>query len=46
MGKMMIMLVDSNLLMTRSAIPVTLKDRWCYDIVGMTTDVDLWNSDF
>ena len=42
--KMMIML--ANLLMTKSAIPGTLKDRWCYDNVDATTDVDLCTFDF
>ena len=44
-GKM-IMLSNSNLLMTKSAIPVTLKNRWCYNNVGTTTDVDLCTFDF
>ena len=29
----MIMLANSNLLMMESAIPVNLKERWCYDNV-------------
>ena len=44
-GKM-IMLTNSNLLMTKSAIPVTLKNRWCYNNVGTTIDVDLCTFDF
>ena len=44
-GKM-IMLSNSNLLMTKSAIPVTLKNRWCYNNVGTTIDVDLCTFDF
>ena len=44
-GKM-IMLTNSNLLMTKSAIPVTLKNRWCYNNVGTTTHVDLCTFDF
>ena len=44
--KMMTMLANSNLLMTKSAIPATLKERWCYDNVDATTDVDLCIFDF
>ena len=44
--KMMIMLANTNLLMTKSAIPVTLKDRWCYDNVDATTDVDFCTFNF
>ena len=44
-GKM-IMLSNSNLLMTKSAMPVTLENRWCHNNVGTTTDVDLCTFDF
>ena len=40
MQKMMIELANTNLLMTKSAIPVTLEDRLCYDNVDATTNVD------
>ena len=43
--KIMIMLANSDLVMTNSAIAVTLKDRWCYN-VDTTTDVDLCTSNF
>ena len=32
---------NTNLLMTKSAITVTLKDRWCHDNIDATTDVNL-----
>ena len=35
----MIVLANTNLLMTKSTIPVTLKERWCYDNVDATTAV-------
>ena len=44
--KMMIMLANTNLLMTKSAILVTLKDRWCYDNVDATTDVEFCTFNF
>ena len=34
-------LTENILLMTKSAIPVSLKDRWCYDNVDAVIDVDL-----
>ena len=46
MEKVMIELANTNLLMTKSAIPLTLKDRWCYDNVDATTDVNLCTFDF
>ena len=46
MKKMMIVLANANLLMTKSVIPVTLKDRWCYDNEDATTDFDLCTFDF
>ena len=46
MEKVMIELANTNLLMTKSAIPLTLKDRWCCDNVDATTDVDLCTSNF
>ena len=46
MKKMMIVLANPNLLMTKSAIPVTLKGRWCYDNEDATTDFDLCTFDF
>ena len=46
MEKVMIELANTNLLMTKSAIPLTLKDRWYYDNVDATTDVDLCTFDF
>ena len=46
MEKVMIELANMNLLMTKSAIPLTLKDRWCYDNVDATTDVNLCTFDF
>ena len=45
MEKVMIELANTNLLMTKSAIPLTLKDRWCYN-VDATTDVNLCTFDF
>ena len=44
--KMIIVLANTNLLMTKSAIPVTLRDRWCYHNVDATTDVDLCTCGF
>ena len=38
--------MNLNLLMTKSAIPLTLKDKWCYDNVDATTDVDFCTFDF
>ena len=46
MEKVMTELANTNLLMTKSAIPLTLKDRWYYDNVDATTDVDLCTFDF
>ena len=46
MEKVMTELANTNLLMTKSAIPLTLKDRWCYDNVDATTDVNLCTFDF
>ena len=46
MEKVMVELANTNLLMTKSAMPLTLKDRWCYDNVDATTDVDLCTFDF
>ena len=46
MEKVMIELANTNLLMTKSAIPLTLKDRWCYGNVDATTDVNLCTFDF
>ena len=31
---------------TKSAMPLTLKDRWCYDNVDATTNVDLCTFNF
>ena len=44
--KMMIMLANTNLLIVKSAIPVTLKDRWCYDNVHVAIDNDICAFDF
>ena len=41
MEKVMTELANTNLLMAKSAISVTLKYRWCIDNVDATTDVDL-----
>ena len=46
MEKVMIELANTNLLMTKSAISRALKDRWCYDNVDATPDVELRTSDF
>ena len=46
MEKVMIELANTNLLMTKSAISGALKDRWCYDNVDTTPDVELCTSDF
>ena len=46
MEKVMTELANTNLLMAKSAISVTLKNRWCYDNVDTTTDVDLCIFDF
>ena len=43
--KVMIELANTKLLMTKSAISLTLKDRWCYDNVDVTTDIDLCTFD-
>ena len=41
MEKVMTELANTNLLITKSAISLTLKNRWWYDNVDATTDVDL-----
>ena len=46
MEKVMIELSNTNLLLTKSEIPLTLKDRWCYDNVDATTDVDFCTFNF
>ena len=46
MEKVMIEFANTNLLMTKSAIPLTLKDSWSYDNVDATTDVDLCTFNF
>ena len=46
MEKVMIELANTNLLLTKSEIPLTLKDRWCYDNVDATTDVDFCTFNF
>ena len=46
MEKVMIELANTNLPMTKSTIQLTLKDKWCYDNVEATTDVDLCAFDF
>ena len=46
MEKVMIELANMKLLMTKSVTqPLTLKDRWCYDNVDVTTDIDLCTFD-
>ena len=46
MEKVMIDLANTNLLLTKSEISLTLKDRWCYDNVDATTDVDFCTFNF
>ena len=46
MEKVMSKLENTKLLMTKSAILLTLKDRWCYDNVDARADVDLRTFDF
>ena len=41
MEKVMTELANTNLLITKLAISVTLKNRWWYDNVDATTDVDV-----
>ena len=46
MENVVIELANMNLLLTKSEIPLTLKDRWCYDNVDATTDVDFCTFNF
>ena len=46
MENVVIELANTNLLLTKSEIPLTLKDRWCYDNVDATTDVDFCTFNF